>query len=236
MEWSNEVWNWGFTQSQWNDAWAGARGLSYIEGYAHRTAEIALLFEEVFGAGALNDRVRVVSCWQIGWDPADHQFREQMQYIEANFGPPADLIWGLGVAPYYNAHASSPTASPQEILEEMRQSADEGVAARSLVLGVAEEFGLPGGLLAYEGGPDNGGGSTDNVANRILANRDAGMGSLIEHDLTDNWFDVGGGLFMSFTLLSSYDRYGCWGLTDDVTDADRNHQFGAIRSVMDQVD
>ena len=30
---------------------------------------------------------------------------------------------------------------------------------------------MPGGFCSYEGGPDHGGGSTDNLANRIAADK-----------------------------------------------------------------
>ena len=53
VEYSNEVWNWDFSQAHWNLAYADQHGLTYIEAYAHRTAEIALIFEEVFGPKSL---------------------------------------------------------------------------------------------------------------------------------------------------------------------------------------
>src|SRR5207248_1234328 len=79
---------------------------------------------------------------------------------------------------------------------------------------VAQGFGLK--HVVYEGGPDNGGGSTTNVGSRILANRDPGMRDLIEHDVRDNWFGRGGDLYMYFALSGAYSRYGCWGLAEDI--------------------
>ncbi len=236
VEYSNEVWNGLFSQSAWNTARGQDLGLENVEAYAQRTAEIAQIFDGVFGPGALNDRVRVVSSWQVGWSPPDDNYRRQMAHIDANFGPPAELIWGLGVAPYFNAHDAADDATVQQLLDAMRASSDASVEGRSLVLEVAREYQLPGGLLAYEGGPDTGGGSEVNVAHRIEAQRHDEMGELIQHDLVDNWFGIGGGLFMHFTLDGPYSRYGCWGLTDDITDPDRNAKFAAIRAVMEQVE
>jgi hypothetical protein len=68
-------------------------------------------------------------------------------------------------------------------------------------------------------GPDNGGGDPSNIANRIAANRDMSMKSVLIHDLKDNWFanpDIAGDLSMYFVLCSSFTRYGSWGATEEV--------------------
>jgi uncharacterized protein (TIGR03437 family) len=96
----------------------------------------------------------------------------------------------------------------------MRADSDKGIANTDALHTVAQSFGLR--HVVYEGGPDNGGGSTMNVGSRILANRDPGMRDLIEHDMRDNWFGHGGDLYMYFALSGPYSRYGCWGLTEDI--------------------
>ena len=35
-----------------------------------------------------------------------------------------------------------------------------------------------------------------------------------------------------FTLSSGYNRYGCWGITDDYTKPDRNYKMQAIRDII----
>ncbi len=37
-----------------------------------------------------------------------------------------------------------------------------------------------------------------------------------------------------FTLYSAYNRYGCWGLTDDYTNPDRNFKMQAVRKIISQ--
>jgi hypothetical protein len=234
VEYSNEVWNWGFWQATWNNTEAGVNGLTYITQYARRTAQISNLFRNVFGAPAINNRVRVVNCWQIGWNPPGPQYSDQMTYINSNFGAPNTIVYGLGVASYFS-EAPAAGESVSAILAEMRTSSDSSVSARQQVKAVADTWGLPGAMLGYEGGPDNGGGDTTNIANRITANRDVGMKDLVIHDLRDNWYPQGGQLFMYFTMSSGYNRYGCWGLTDDVTNPDRNSKFQAIRDLLGTV-
>jgi hypothetical protein len=231
VEYSNEVWNWGFWQAGWNLDKAATLGITHIQAYARRTAEIAQIFSSVFGPGSLNDRVRVVNCWQIGWWPPDWQMREQMEFIQANFGAPKNLIYALGVAPYFNCGDACDDGSVQEILDAMWQSSDDHNESKKLVAKLASDWELPGGMIAYEGGSDTGGGDTTNVANRILAERSEGMRDLMIHDLKDNWFPHGGGLFVYLELAGGYNRYGSWGLTDDVTNPDRNYKFEAVRTI-----
>jgi hypothetical protein len=37
---------------------------------------------------------------------------------------------------------------------------------------------------------------------------------------------------MQFTLSSGYNRYGCWGLTDDINNLHRNYKFGCIQDLL----
>ncbi len=36
------------------------------------------------------------------------------------------------------------------------------------------------------------------------------------HDARENWFEKGGDLYMQFSHVSAYSRFGCWGLSEDV--------------------
>lgn len=232
VEYSNEIWNWGFSQAHWNLAHAQSQGLSYIEAYAKRTAEIAQIFGNVFGQTALNDRVRVINCWQIGWWPPNFQYEEQMNYINENFGAPKDLIYGLGVAPSFNCNNQCENSSVAEIIQAMRNASDASVESREMIANVASDWELTGGMLAYEGGSDTGGGATKNVTNRILAERSAEMKEVMIHDLRDNWFSKGGGLFMYQDLADNYSRSDFWGLTDEVDNPNRNYKFAATKAVL----
>jgi hypothetical protein len=100
----------------------------------------------------------------------------------------------------------------------MRVCSDDNLKYRQAIQQIAERYGLK--HCQYEVGPDTGGGKTENVANRILANRSPRMKDLMLHDARDNWFAHGGDLYMVFSHCSAYSRYGCWGLSEDI--ADRN--------------
>jgi hypothetical protein len=79
--------------------------------------------------------------------------------------------------------------------------------------------------LQYEGGPDNGGGSTQNIGNRIAANRIPEMKTAVIHNYTDNWFSANANgsaplgtndLVNYFVLSGGVSRYGCWGAIEDL--------------------
>lgn len=228
LESSNEVWNGIFPQYNWNSAQASASGLTIQKNHARRTVELSNIFKDVYGAAAINTTIRPVLCWHIGFSQTE--YNDMLSYINTTFGPPSTLIFGIGGASYFNASGATATATPTQILAAMQTSQDGGIAARNQLQGYANTWGIR--QLAYEGGPDNGGGSTTNVANRITANRYFGMRDLILRDLRDNWFPLGCDLFMHLEVAGLYSRYGCWGLTDDYTLPDRNYKFQAQRELV----
>ncbi len=228
VEHSNEVWNPLFGQNAYNLAATqaevkkgssplnndGMGDLQTLAGRRHakRLVEISNIFKRVYGNGAVNDTVRVV---YAGWTLFPDQYQSVLNWVKQTYGPPSQFFFALAQAHYFNDNQAASGAGTAGVLAAMRADSDNSVAATDALHAVAQNFGLA--HVVYEGGPDNGGGSTANVANRILANRDPGMRNLIDHDMRDNWFAHGGGLYMYFALSGAYSRYGCWGLTEDIT-------------------
>lgn len=241
VESSNEVWNTapGFEQSQYNKAQAAALGIGEQENHARRAVELAQLFGAVFGPGALNGRVRVVLC---SHQPMLKWWVEPMlQYIQTHFGPPSNYLYAIGCQTYFSGGAQS-GESVAQILNDCHASitgqiTDMGIneAGRTQWIARASAWNLPGGFVSYEGGPDHGGGSTVNIGNRILAERNAGMCDEMRYNLDDAFIQLGGNLAMQFTLTSGYNRYGCWGLTDDVNYPHRNFKFACLQSLLNEV-
>jgi len=97
----------------------------------------------------------------------------------------------------------------------------------------ANTWKLVGGCTSYEGGPHvPAGGGLDNLGNLINSHRTEAMGDVLKYNYLEGWNEIGGGLAMHFTLASSYNRYGCWGLTDDYTKPDRNYKMQAVRDII----
>lgn len=248
LEYSNEVWNPLFTQQSWNESQARLErdeltlpGETYssvtnklaARRVARRTVEIGRIFAEAFGEGSLlRDLFPVVSWWFI----RPGEYRDQLQYIEQRFGPPEQFIYGIAIAPYFSSAAAGAQASPEQILDALAQDSAQQVSDRHAIIDIATEFRVK--ALCYEGGPDSGANVVsdpnhpeENVANRIRAHRHPRIGELIYIDMKDHWFDLGGDLFMFFTLSSAYSRWGMWGLTEDIRRTD-TPKFQAIRRLI----
>jgi hypothetical protein len=265
VEYSNELWNFQFSQTSANmqaavaEAIAGDTTLTkgqqctqalfdatsgdcnaYWAGYyrvGKRTMRIAQIFSEVFGATAMNSRVRVVYATQF----ANPGIAEQvLKNIATYRGTPSSLLYGMATAPYFYLSADlagSTTATPDQILQSLDANLNaeelpffaagvkqQGVFVRTPYTGgnytgashkaLADFYGLKS--LAYEGGNDLGQ-STANIPAKIAANRDPRMAAMVKSELAQ-WYGCGNDLFMYFSLSSAWDRYGYWGLTNDPSD------------------
>jgi len=238
VESSNEVWNTapGFEQTTYNRLEAENLGIDERENHARRSAELAQIFEDVFGADAINDRVRVVLC--------SHQpmlkwwVQPMLEYLENNFGDPSDYIYAIGSQTYFSGGAQN-GESINKILDDCHESISNQIvdgsvneAGRTQWIAKAKEWNLAGGYVSYEGGPDHGGGSTDNMANRIRAERSERMCDLLLLNYDTAFIQLGGTLAMQFTLSSAYTRYGCWGLTDDINFPYRNYKMRCFQNLL----
>ena len=228
IEHSNEVWNFGFPQYTYNKLAAieeASHGGSKLNNdgsmdqevwahrrHAQRLIQIGRIFRRIFGEAGSLDRIRpVYASWVI--NPNDY-YTAVLGWVEKTYGPPNQFFYGVAGAAYFNADKAGPMASVDQVLAAMRASSDENRTWRTQIQKIAERYGLK--HCQYEVGPDTGGGKTENVANRILANRDPRIKDIILHDATQNWFSAGGDLYMYFSHCSSYSRYGCWGLSEDI--------------------
>jgi hypothetical protein len=258
FEYSNEVWNAGFTQYDYSIDAAKAEVQTETSGgastslnddagqcdpkdanlwggrrYVKRMKEIGDIFIEAFSPGSRNSfgtKLRPVFSWQIGgWIPYYSCILTWFEHVYGA-GSARQHFYGLAGAAYINADGVAANASVSQIHSKMISNSDAGrgkkrdtPAAWTTGEGkiglreIADIFQIQ--MLQYETGPDNGGGSATNVANRIAANRSPEMEDVLLHDLGSNWFDdslIKGDLSMYFVLCSSYTRYGSWGATEEV--------------------
>lgn len=220
VELSNEVWNWGFAAAQYNlhhiakntPKYHG----SYIICHADRTRQMADIFADVFGRDTLNKRVRIVLCWQFGWNPPDAQPREMFQFYKQEGHDPAKWLYALGIAPYFSEPKPEDCTSVAAIHDHFRKSSDASVANKRKLIALAKEFGLQGGVVCYEGGPHHQGQVEANLETRFAAHRDPGIEAIIKHDLLDNWRVLGGGAYCYFSLSGRYSKWGCWGAVESL--------------------
>jgi hypothetical protein len=238
VESSNEVWNTapGFEQSLYSQAEAKALGIGEHENHARRTVQIAKIFSQVYGENSLNNKVRIILCSHkpmLKWWVVP-----MLSYISKKFGPPKNFIYGVACQTYFGGGTTAGISVDKllsnchsEIAGQIDETGGTDEAGRVQWIKTAKDSGLVGGFCSYEGGPDHGGGSTDNLTNRITAERDPRMGAIWTYNMDTAFFKIGGNLAMQFTLSSAYCRYGCWGLTDDITKLNRNAKYKAAQDV-----
>jgi hypothetical protein len=211
------------TNQYYRDFWAGRR-------HAKRTRDIVLAFASVFGQGSINTRVRGVLAGHSA-DAAAGQFGNMLKYLKENYGDPKNYMYTIAGGAYYNEPGKD-VSSVDEILTDMEADIVAKKTNRVKYITLAKDYGLIGGYSAYEGGPHWKNQNTVNIANRIRAIRDPRQADLLKKNLTEYFWDLGGNLAMHFGLANSYDRFGPFGLTDDVTRPDRNYLFSAARELV----
>ena len=235
IEYSNEVWNNSFSQYQYNydavllsneDAdirlstpWDDRRRARRV---AKQVIKFGKIFENVMGVTvASKTKIRPVFAWQIGgWLP---WYDDVLNWINTTYGPPENFIYGIASAPYFNEGTAASNASPQQVVTAMSANSDSNVLNIQTLAQYAGQWNIK--HLQYEGGPDNGGGSTTNISSRIMANRISDMKTAVIHNYEDNWFSANANgtaavgtndVINYFVMSGGVSRYGCWGATEDL--------------------
>jgi hypothetical protein len=252
IEHSNESWNFGFLQYSWNKARAKEEvqngNVQYnfdhanneeIWGqrrHAQKVKDAVDIFAGAFGREEVNRRIRGVLAG-VTPDPTGFfiggRLAGMLEYLKAVDGDPKHYIYAISMPAYYGGKGAAGEAGTEnysvgQLISNMQKGIDNTKADRMAMVALAKQYDLPGGFCAYESGPDIGGGSRVNIANRIRAIRDPRQGDLYKRNFADCFWDLGGNLAMQFTLAGPYSRYGAWGLTDDVSKPDRNALFQEV--------
>ncbi|MBN2344731.1 MAG: hypothetical protein JXX29_01825 [Deltaproteobacteria bacterium] len=236
LENSNEVWNSIFPQQAWNAAQAEELGIGEQENHARRTVQLAQLFGEVMGAEVINTRVRPILCSHkpmVKWWVVP-----MLEYIRDNIGEPSDYLYGIASQAYFSVPmvdgqsvADILAAAEANITAQIDETGGTDESGRIQWIATADEWNLAGGYFIYEGGGHPDLGNLTNIDNVITAERDSGMGDLLQYNYGDAFLDLGGNLAMHFILSSAYTRYGSFGLTDDITNPNRNYKYGALQEL-----
>ena len=233
VEYSNEVWNWGFEQATYNKNMAEAEGpkdpkLSWDgEGskwtwparrIGKRIAEISDTFRAVYGPD-FKTKVRPVLATQVVWP--ENWLYEGMNYIAHNYTKPNEVIYAIAGAPYFNCEEAKnhPNVSKDEILNALERTVDDMPVWAKFKehQEVMKKYGVK--WLCYEAGPDTFG------PEHIQAKKASQFDPRMEQILTKYWriWRSGGGELMNYFIAgaTNYDsQYGTWGLTDDLSKTD----------------
>lgn len=117
LEYSNEVWNWIFTQAHYNDE-NRPSNLNYGRAYAEKAGRVFRIWHEEFGADA--PRVKRVLGIQAGFNYLNEQILSQLPRDAWDYGSPTHyvgLTHGPGGQPVLHANSS-----PEDVLANARQT------------------------------------------------------------------------------------------------------------------
>ncbi len=242
VEYSNELWHYGFPQGPWNyraagdEVEAGGSTLNYDGStnqdvwrqrrIAKRTLEIGQTFAAAFADNP--DRIRPVI------DDANVFTPENMlQYINDVYGPPSQFIHGISITGYYT---SDDKTSVDAIIAGEQAASNRNLAGYIRNRTIATYWGLHS--MVYEGGQDEEGNPRGPgppvdpyLPNQFAAARDPQMAQVEVHDLIDNWYPSGGELYMQFAHAGRYSTYGMWGLSDDLSNQSSGKWNGMVQTM-----
>ncbi len=238
-EWSNEAWNFLFSQAKWAEEQASARwgvapgGDAWVQFAGLRAAEVADIWGSVFGAEAEERLVRVVSM-HTEWLGLEQALLLAPLAVAEGRAPPVASFDAYGVTGYFDHGISSEELAPQ-----LRRWIASGSAAEEVTplasaeiqelvdevlpyhAEVARQWDLQ--LVAYEGG-------THIVGQGPVVDDDAITGFYTSYSysqemadlyrqLLDGWRANGGTLFMAFVDTAMPSKWGSWGALRHLDDA-----------------
>ena len=225
LEYSNETWNGGFSQNAYVKAQGLALGFSTDPTVAGadftgwRASRIFSLFQSVFGGASRI--IRVIAAQAGNSWISDITLGYQNAFVNAD---------ALAIAPYFNCD-DTPTGGfgtlgdPATATQVATMTTDQvidielqhinGCAMQQMTSNsaVARKYGLR--MVAYEGGQSlvGYGGTENNSTVTSLfkaANRSPRMTALYAQYL-QNWITAGGDMFVHFTDVTSFTKYGNFG-------------------------
>ena len=209
---------------------------------AWKLKRIADIFQSVFGKEALLSRIRPVLAWDM-WGINTRSgsslgtLSDQLQYLHGRFGPPSGYIYAASIGAYVEmaklgtdaANPSEMNLSVNEIFQRMTSYNSTTLKQKMLEFRVLVDlYGLK--FFVYEGGPGLRG--SVNYANKLAANRDERMKTLIE-TLLSNWKEAGGDVFAYYGLVSSYGNHGFWGLSSSLDEGENTPKWRALKAKAD---
>jgi len=220
VEYSNEVWNFGFPQYYRVLADAKANPLIDADGDWYRAAQqsafklmnFSAIFREEFGPRAAQVAPVFGGFYYAGWTEAG------LDFINSKYGTPSRYFAAASVAEYVDLFEGTDVQglTMDGLFASLDRYLNENVLPSIQAnRAVTARYGLP--LFAYEGG--QGMSNLNNVNGELkeAAQEDPRMGALYER-LMNAWTQYGGGLFMHFSHINIDSKWGYWGLLNNVNE------------------
>jgi hypothetical protein len=249
VEYSNEVWNWQFSQAtyaleQGQERW-NQDGDVFMQWYGMRAAQMADIWRAVFGDES--DRLTLVTSSQTGWRGLEPAALDCPLWVEEGNTPCYQHMDAYAMTGYFSGKLSDPEneAAIEAWLDDPEQATENALMqlhgenllpnnGDSILTSrdsfayfgqVAQDHGLE--FLVYEGGQHIVSSNNETLTDfYIELNRHPGMYDLYTN-LLKTWEDAGGDLFMNFSSIARPGRWGCWGVLETVYD-DSSPKYDAL--------
>lgn len=237
IEYSNEVWNYQFSQAQYAADMAVTRwgrkareGDAWMQWAGLRAAQIAQLWADAFGATAPQRLTRVIST-QTGWPGLENALLNAPFYqAEApDNQPPANQFDAYAITGYFGFDlGGNPQASEVKNWLRLGQSEAMKRSYKWLRAGdiknltqnifpyhadIAAQHGLD--LIMYEGGTHittHAGWQNDDQLNAFFMEMNYSQEVAALYDeVIDGWQAAGGTLFNAFVDVAAPSKWGSWG-------------------------
>ncbi|MFM7428125.1 MAG: calcium-binding protein [Elainella sp.] len=264
VEFSNEVWNWGFPQSQYalqqaRARWGDVEG-GWMQWYGMRTAQTAQIWKSAFGPAS--GRVTAVMGTQTYWQGLENYALDTPAWVAEGNQPAWKSVDAYAIAGYFSGGLGSydntrtvlswlndPDGGFGKAIQQLRSGgllpSGDSLAETFKVFQyhaqVARQRGLK--LVAYEGGqhlvnsgiPNGTQAENDRLNNFFIAlNRRPEMQQLYQ-ELLNGWKAAGGELFNHFVDVNQPSRYGSWGALENLTQT-TSPKYAALMNFIQQND
>lgn len=243
VEFSNEVWNWQFSQSQYAMQQAEARwgkvDGGYMQWYGMRSAQMAQIWKSAYGDQA-GDRLVTTLSTQTGWQGLENYLLNTPAWVAEGNQPAYKSMDAYSVTGYFSGKLGHPENAETvrswlkdpdggfgKAIQQLKQGGllpSDGDSVADTIRGfryhaaVAAKYGLP--MVAYEGGQHIVGiQGIENDAQLtnffVQLNRRPEMQDLYKQ-LLDGWHASGGTLFNHFVDVGRPDKWGSWGSLENL--------------------
>lgn len=246
IEFSNEVWNWGFEQShyalqQGQARWGEDKGDAFMQWYGMRAAQMSDIWNEVFAEQG--DRVISLLSTQTAWLGLENSILDcPLWAAEGNAPCVEHNIDAYAITGYFSGNLmqeqnrdtvlswlQEPDGGFEKAIAQLRDGnllAVNGNYDDSLP-GLSESFAYHRQvaqdrnlrLFAYEGGQHLVLPEDEQLTTFFMElNRRPEMRDIYT-DLLDRWQAAGGEVFMNFSSIGQSSKWGSWGLLESVQQA-----------------
>lgn len=247
VEYSNEVWNWQFAQSnyavdqakkKWGDNPTGGAG--WMQWYGMRSAQTADIWKSTFGAG--KDRVVAVISTQTAWKGLEDPILNTPAWVAEGQAPAWKSMDAYAVSGYFggNLGSSENAAIVKSWLADAdggfgkafqqlsvggllpgnnQHSVDDNIRGFQYHANVAQKHGLK--MVAYEGGqhlaPLRGVENDQKLANFLMELNRRPEMKDLYTKLLNGWKQSGGTVFNHFVDAATPGKWGSWGALESIT-------------------